>query len=129
VQVIKQDSGKLAVHDPRSGQIVLWDALPDEVVEFFIAVEMMRVEEMRERVRQHVAHVMADQPRTVYHQFAMSWEEALREDRRHDGEAHCAFPALPPDPCPDCEGEVDYRQDGSAKCRTDGCDFELVART
>lgn len=129
-QIIKQPDGKFAIfsHDV----IAAWDATGDEVVGWFVEqarLDAQRAIESAERIsRKKLNDVAAGRTRQAYGQFAVSWEEALRSDRRHDGEAHKEFPALPPDPCPDCGGEVDYHEDGSAKCRTGSCEYELIPR-
>jgi hypothetical protein len=129
-QIIKQPDGKFAIFS--RDVIVMWDATGNEVVGWFVEqarVDAARAIESAERVsRKKLNDIAAGRPRQAYGQLAMSWEDALRSDRRHDGEAHRAFPALPPDPCPECGGEVDYRDDGSERCRVVGCGYELLPR-
>lgn len=44
-------------------------------------------ERARRAAKQILEHVASGEPRLAYHQFAMTWDEALREDRQHGGEA------------------------------------------
>jgi hypothetical protein len=87
-QIIKQPDGKLAVFSSITDTIVMWDATEDEVVEFFVEIE---VQKTTERVRQMLVPVVADEPRKAYYQFAMTWEAALESDREHGGSVHEAF--------------------------------------
>ncbi|GAA4626804.1 hypothetical protein GCM10023196_036550 [Actinoallomurus vinaceus] len=83
-QIIRQPDGKYAVFSRVSDQLVMWDATEDEVIEYF-AEEA--AEATRRDVRRKLEHVAAGEPERAYHQFAMTWEEALRKDREHGGEA------------------------------------------
>ena len=129
MEIIRQPDGKLAVFD--HDVIVCWNATENEVVAFAVQqarLDAQRAIETAERIaKKKAVEVAAGRPRQAYGQFAKTWEDALRSDRRHGGEAHRAFPALPPDPCPECGGDVDYHEDGSAQCRTEGCEYRLTA--
>jgi hypothetical protein len=82
-QIIRQDPDDLyAIFDSSTDTIILWDASADEVVDWFVEQEVARV---RERVTAIVGHVARGEPRRAYFQFAMSWEDAQRKDREHDG--------------------------------------------
>lgn len=82
-QIIKQSDGKFAVFSSVTDTIIFWDATREEVVQFFVD---RAVEDTRRSVEKVLAHVAADKPRKAYYQFAMTWDEALREDRDHGGE-------------------------------------------
>ena len=86
-QIIKQPDGKFAVLNSNTGTIVLWDATKDEVVDWFAEVELAALERMKQRVAEIVDHVNAGNARQAYSQFAVTWEEALERDQKHDGEA------------------------------------------
>lgn len=90
-QIIKQPDGRLAVFSSNTDTFIVVDAIPEELIEW-------RAEEAAEKARQDTRReldaVLADDPRRVYFQFAMAWEEAARKDREHGGE----FSAVQPDP-------------------------------
>jgi hypothetical protein len=83
-QIIKQPNGKLAIFSPFSGTIALQGATAEGVAEWFAD---RAAEGAREEARRKIKHVVAGNPRKVYFQFAMTWEEALAEDREHGGTA------------------------------------------
>jgi inosine/xanthosine triphosphate pyrophosphatase family protein len=82
-QVIKQPDGKLAVFSSYSDTWVCWDGTPDEVVEYFAE---KAANDARKSARETVEHVMADQPREAYYQFAMTFAEANARSRHYGGE-------------------------------------------
>jgi hypothetical protein len=86
-QIIKQPDGKFAVLNSNTDTIVLWDATKDEVVDWFVQIELAALEQRKQSIAGMVDQVAADNAREVYHQFAMTWDEALERDREHDGEA------------------------------------------
>ncbi|MCW2768174.1 MAG: hypothetical protein JWO11_4133 [Nocardioides sp.] len=83
-QIIKQPDGHFAIFSSETDTVIVWDATADEVVEWFAewAAEMAR-----QTAGRHIDNVAAGEPRKSYAQFAMSWREALVEDRKHGGEA------------------------------------------
>jgi len=87
-QIIKQPTGRYAIFSSNSDQIILWDATADQVVAEFVG---WVVEDTERRVREHLANVDAGEPEKSYHQFAMTWAEALADDKTHGGEAHRHF--------------------------------------
>lgn len=86
-QIIKQPDGKFAVLNSNTDTIVLWDATKDEVVDWFFQMELADLERRKQRVAEMVDQIAAGNAREVYHQFAMTWSEALASDREHEGEA------------------------------------------
>lgn len=82
-QIIKQPSSKFAIFDSVTDTIIAWDATETEIVEWFAE---RAAERAREDARRNIEHVAAGNPRKAYYQFAMTWEEALAEDRKHGGE-------------------------------------------
>lgn len=89
-QIIKQPGGELAVFSSVTETIVLWDATAEEVVEWFVDAAMKKAKREAERVVEVVLH---GQTRDIYHQFTMSWEEALKSDEKRGGEAWGEFAA------------------------------------
>ena len=83
-QIIKQPDEQFAIFCSYTDTIIIWDATSEEVMGWFLEREAARV---RRDVGRLLEHVAADKPRKAYYQFAMTWEEALEEDREHGGEA------------------------------------------
>lgn len=83
-QIIRQPSGKYAIFSTYTDTITVWDATEDEIVEHFAE---RAAERAREDARRQLGHVAGGNPRAAYYQFAMTWEEALDEDRKHRGTA------------------------------------------
>jgi hypothetical protein len=88
-QIIKQPDGHFAVFNTNTDTIIMWDATADEIVDWFVERE---AEETRKRVTRLVEKVAAGEARQAYFQFTMTWDEALRQDREHDGEVWTQFP-------------------------------------
>ena len=82
-QIIKQPDGRLAVFSSVTDSFIVVDAAPDELVEWR-AEEA--AEKAREQTRRELEHVLADNPRKVYFQFAKTLDEAAEMDREHGGE-------------------------------------------
>ncbi len=82
-QIIQQPDGRFAIFSSNTDTIHVYDAMAEEVEEYFV---QRVVEDERRRVRQLLEHVAAGESRKAYYQFAMTWAEALEEDREHDGE-------------------------------------------
>lgn len=82
-QIIKQPDDLYAVFCSHTDTIVVWNASDEDIVDWFAEIAAERA---REDARRILAHVAVGQPERAYHQFAMSWEEALEEDRDHEGE-------------------------------------------
>ncbi|MEU4578958.1 hypothetical protein [Nonomuraea sp. NPDC023979] len=87
-QIIRQPSGKYAIFSTYTDTIIVWHATEDEIVEYYAEEAAERA---RETARRLIGHVAAGEPRKAYHQFAMTWEEALAEDRKHHGDAWKEF--------------------------------------
>jgi len=85
-QIIHQPDGKFAVFNTNTDTIVFWDATKDEVVDWFVQLELAALERRKQHIADMIDQVGADNAREVYHQFAMTWDEALDRDREHDGE-------------------------------------------
>lgn len=83
-QIIQQPDGHYAVFSTSTDTITVYDATEDEIVEMFAEEAAERA---RRSVRDTIAKVKSGDPRAAYFQFAMTWEEALKDDREHGGEA------------------------------------------
>jgi hypothetical protein len=81
-QIIRQPSGKFAIFSSITDTIIVWDATEDEIVEWFAE---RAAEDAQRDARRLIGHVVAGNPREVYFQFAMTWDEALAKDRKHGG--------------------------------------------
>lgn len=86
-QVIQQPGGELAIFSTYTDTIVMWDATPEDVTQWFVD---RAVADTKRHVAQVLEAVSGCEPSKVYHQFAMTWDEALEMDREHHGEAHLA---------------------------------------
>jgi hypothetical protein len=91
-QIIKQPDGRFTVFCSITDTIAVYDATAADVVEYF--AEQARRNAV-EAARRLVSLVDAGKPREAYHQFAMTWDEALQKDREHDGEAWTEFEGRP----------------------------------
>lgn len=87
-QIIKQPDGKFAVFCSNTDTIVVWDGTQDEIIQWFVE---RAVESTTRQVEKLLGHVAADDPRKAYFQFAMTWDEALADDRAHGGDASRYF--------------------------------------
>lgn len=85
-QIIRQPDGKYAVFSSITDTIVFWDATKDEVVDWFVEAELAALERRKQQVAEIVDQVAAGNAHKAYHQFAMTWDEALQDDREHGGE-------------------------------------------
>lgn len=90
-QIVKQPDGKFAVLNSNTETIVLWDATKDEVVDWFVQLELADLERRKQHIAEIVDHVNAGNARQAYHQFVVTWDEALERDREHDGEVWKEF--------------------------------------
>ena len=96
-QVIKQPDGRFAVFSTNTDTITVWDATAEEIVQHFVD---QAAKDARRHATETVRKVGDGRARAVYHQFTMSWAEALEKDRDHDGEVHRHFPSAPSEPMP-----------------------------
>ncbi len=87
-QIIRQPDGQFALFNSNANTIIVWDVTAEAVVEWFVE---RAARDAREQVLRTLSHVEAGEPRKAYHQFAMTWEEALAEDRAHGGDAYLHF--------------------------------------
>jgi hypothetical protein len=81
-QVIRQPDGLLAVFSSYVDCWAVYDATPDEVVDWFAE---WAAKDARREARRVVDAVLAGEPREVYYQFAMTYEEANAMSGEHGG--------------------------------------------
>lgn len=93
-QIIKQPDGRYAIFSSITDTIIFWDATEDEVVDYFVE---KAAKQARKDTRRVLDHVTVGEPRKAYFQFVMTWDEALRKDQEHGGEAWTDFMPLPQD--------------------------------
>lgn len=82
-QIIEQPDGNLALFCSNTDTIVTVDASDDELVEWFAE---QAAADARRKARKDVDNVRADRASASYHQFTMTWAEALESDQEHGGE-------------------------------------------
>ncbi len=92
-QIIRQPDGRFALYSTNTDTIAIWDASAEEIVEHFAA---LAAEDARVAAWAKLDHIRAGRPREAYHQFTMTWGEALLADREHGGEAWECFPMPAP---------------------------------
>ena len=92
-QIIRQPDNRLAIFSSYTDTIVAWDATADEVMMWFVD---LATERTRRDIGPVLEHVEAGEPEKAYHQFAMTWDEALKEDREGGGEVWGHFERTEP---------------------------------
>lgn len=81
-QIISQPDGKLAVFSSVVDAWILVNASPEEIEDYYAE---KAAQDARRQAARVLAAVLAGKPSEVYYQFAMSFSEADRTDREHDG--------------------------------------------
>ncbi len=89
-QIIQQPNGQFAVFSSITDTIHIRDATAQEIVDYFVE---KTVEDVKRQLAEILVNVAAGEPRKSYHQFAMTWEEALARDYEHGGEVWLAMQA------------------------------------
>ncbi len=74
VQIIAQPDGLFCVYSSSSNTIIVWNATEEELVEHYAREAM---EKARRSVSGIIDRVKRDQARTVYHQFTLTYAEAV----------------------------------------------------
>lgn len=82
-QIIRQPDGHLAVFSSFTDTWILMDARPEDLADYYAE---QAAAEARERVAKTLEAVLAGEPRKVYYQFAMTFDEANEDSREHGGE-------------------------------------------
>jgi hypothetical protein len=81
-QIIKQPDGKYAIFSSSSGQIEMWNATAEEIIEDFAEAAARSA---RRSAQDQIAKIDAGEK--THYQFTMTWEEAMESDREHGGDA------------------------------------------
>ena len=82
-QIIRQPDGKLAVFSSVVDSWVLMDATAEDLGDYYAE---KAAADARRDVARIAEHVLAGEPRQVYCQFAMTFDEANQDSREHGGE-------------------------------------------
>lgn len=80
-QIIQQPDGRLAVFSSVVDAFVVVDATPDELIDYRVEEAALKA---RERAHAEIERVLSGEPKP-YHQFTLTWEEAVQMDREHGG--------------------------------------------
>ena|SRR5215472_14933325 len=83
-QIIKQPDGKLAVFSSFTDTWILFDASPEELLDYYAE---RAAAEARKQTQVTLDLVLSGQQTRAYYQFTMSFDEANRESADHDGPA------------------------------------------
>ncbi len=86
-QIIKQPDGLLAVFSTVTDSWILYDATPGELVEYYAE---RAARDARRSAQETVGSVLADDARSKYYQFTMTFDEANREHLAR-GHTPCPF--------------------------------------
>jgi len=89
-QIIKQPDGRLAVFSSIVDAFIVVDATPEEILDWR-AEEAAK--EARRTTQRELDAVLAGDPRRVYYQFALTWEDAAEMDRQNAPEERPASSA------------------------------------
>lgn len=82
-QIIKQPDDRYALFSSYTDTIVAWNASAPEVIDWFAE---QAEQDARVTAAKYLGHVAGGHPERAYHQFAMTWDEALEADHDHGGE-------------------------------------------
>jgi hypothetical protein len=88
-QIIRQPDGRLAVFSSVVDAFVVIDATPDELIDYRAEEAAIKA---RERARTEIDRVLSGEPKP-YHQFTLTWDEAVQMDREHGGDVFRSAPA------------------------------------
>lgn len=88
-QIIKQPDGRFALFSSFTDTIAMWDATAPEIIDWFAE---RAAQDARIHAARQLGHVDGGHPEEAYHQFTMTWDEALADDREHGGEVWRLFP-------------------------------------
>lgn len=78
-QIIKQPNGKYAVWSSTVDNFILLDATPDEIIEGLVADSRRDIERAV-----HGKVESLDRGEKAYHQFTLSWDDALKQIAQED---------------------------------------------
>lgn len=81
-QIIRQPDGKLAVYSSGTDTWIISDATPGDLEDYYAE---RAAEDARRSTRKTLEHVLAGDPRKVYCQFTMTFDEANEASRESGG--------------------------------------------
>lgn len=87
-QIIRQPDGRYAIFSSNTDTIIVYDATAPEIIDWFAE---QAAQHARVVGRGQLGHVEGGRPEEAYYQFAMTWDEALENDRENGGEAWQQF--------------------------------------
>jgi len=85
-QIIEQRDNVYAVFSSFDSTIVVADATAAEITDWFVQRLVDQVGETRNRIVAIIADVADGHPELPYRHAAMTWEQAQRKDREHNGQ-------------------------------------------
>lgn len=82
-QIIQQPNGMLCVFSTNTDSIILADATPDQLADYYA---QRAAEDARRETNRVIEAVLAGKPEKIYtRQFVMTYDEAVREHRARGG--------------------------------------------
>lgn len=81
-QIIRQPDDLFAVFSSDSDTIVITDATEKDILAYFVN---LAIQHTTQRVAHLLEQVRTGHPDQAYHQFALTWDEAVALDREHGG--------------------------------------------
>ncbi|GAB3251242.1 hypothetical protein [Kineosporia babensis] len=93
-QIIQQPDGLYAIFSTSADAFIRWDGTREEITQFF-ADEAAN--DARRSVERLFDSIDEGGPRRAYHQFALTWDEALDLDHQTGG-GYCADKGITPHP-------------------------------
>jgi hypothetical protein len=88
-QIIRQPDGEFAIFSTITDTIIMWDATAEDIEQYFVK---RAADDASRRVLEILRCVSAGEPNQAYYQFTMTWDEALKMDEEHGGDAWEKFP-------------------------------------
>lgn len=79
-QIIQQPDGHYAIYSPTTGRITLRDATEPDIINWHAH---HAAQEARTTATRHLNFIKTGHPHRAYHQFTITWDEALEADRNH----------------------------------------------
>jgi hypothetical protein len=84
-QIIRQPNGQFAIFSSHTDTIIFWNASEEDIISFYVDRATVKATHSTKWILERIVN---GEPEEVYHQFALTWEEAISMDRSHDGTAH-----------------------------------------
>ncbi len=87
-QIMRQPDGKLAVFSTNTDTILLADATPDELLDYYAEQAAAEARRSTQRV---IDLVQAGRDREAYGQFTRTYEERVEQHRKSGGEERMVY--------------------------------------